>query len=218
MRFHKRDIVKQCLVLALTIMLAAGTLSADPKLGSRSYDDYDRPAYCGTSCHTDFYRQWQQAMMSQAYIHHWDEIEYFELAIPHAERDEKVAEVKKGCNICHTPLAYMAGDVPPPRPEKGSRANEAVSCEVCHTITGFEGDVPFNGNYISEPGRKKYGPRSTGSSPAHERSSPTSLAPPSSAAPAITRKAPTVCGSNPPTWNGKRVRTPGKASSATIAT
>ncbi|MDD3730850.1 MAG: multiheme c-type cytochrome [candidate division Zixibacteria bacterium] len=145
-----------------------GAGGVDPNFNSRKYDVYDKPEYCGTSCHTVFYRQWQQAMMSQAYIHHWDEIEYFDLAVPHAEKDPMVAEVKAGCNACHSPLAYMAGDTPPPRPEKGSRANEAVSCEVCHTITGFRGDVPFNGNYISEPGRKKYGPRGTGNSPAHD--------------------------------------------------
>jgi hypothetical protein len=152
--------------------VAAGlalTMSAiGAELKSRSYDDYDTPGFCGTSCHTDFYQQWQQSMMSQAYTHHWDEIEYFKLAVPHAEKDPVVAEVKAGCNICHAPLAFMAGDVPPPRPEAGSRANESVSCEVCHTVTGMAGDTPFNGNYNSEPGQKKYGPRATGASPEHE--------------------------------------------------
>lgn len=156
------------LLLSVGFFAGADTGAEAADLGSRTYDDYDTPEFCGASCHVDFYRQWTQAMMSQAYTHHWDEIEYFKLAVPHAEKDEVVAEVKAGCNICHTPLAFMAGDVPPPTPDKGSRANEAVSCEVCHTITGFAGDVPFNGNYISEPGTKKYGPRSTGASPAHE--------------------------------------------------
>lgn len=152
-------------VLLLCIAMQAG--AEDPNFNSRKYADYDKPEYCGTSCHIDIYRQWEQAMMSQAYVHHWDEIEYFDLAIPHARKDPVVAEVKDGCNICHTPLAFMAGDTPPPRPEENSRANEAVSCEVCHTITGFRGDTPFNGNYISEPGDTKFGPRGTGQSPEH---------------------------------------------------
>jgi len=159
------------LIAFLTLLIAGAAQAgdeADPNFNSRSYDDYDTPDYCGSSCHTDFYRQWQQAMMSQAYTHHWDEIEYFELAVPHAEKDPVVADVKDGCNVCHTPLAYMAGDTPPPRPHENSRANEAVSCEFCHTITGFRGDTPYNGNYISEPGDTKYGPRSTGNSPAHD--------------------------------------------------
>ncbi|MBD3257160.1 hypothetical protein GF377_01910 [candidate division GN15 bacterium] len=155
-------------VALVALLFSAGSIAADDKLGSIEYDKYDKPDYCGASCHIDFYRQWQQAMMSQSYTHHWDEIEYFKLAVPHAERDPKVAEVREGCNGCHAPLSFLAGDVPPPPPEEGSRANEGVSCEVCHTVTGFTGDTPYNFNWVSEPGRDKYGPRSTGESPAHE--------------------------------------------------
>ncbi|RCK75916.1 MAG: Cytochrome c family protein [Ignavibacteriae bacterium] len=142
--------------------------AGDEALGSRKYDDFEKPGVCGSSCHIDFYQQWKQAMMSQAYTHHWDEIEYFKLAVPHAEKDPKVAGVKAGCNGCHSPIAFLAGDVPPPKPEANSRANESVSCDVCHTITGFKGDIPYNFNYISEPGKTKYGNREGAVSPAHK--------------------------------------------------
>ncbi len=163
------------LVLLSAVLLTFGTLFAQDQtasageaaLGTRSYDDYDTPDYCGTSCHTDFYRTWQQAMMSQSYTHHWDEIEYFNLAVPHAEKDPKVAGVKAGCNGCHAPISFLAGDVPPPRPEENSRANEGVACDVCHTAIGFEGDTPHNFNFISAPGLDKQGPRDKGDSPAH---------------------------------------------------
>lgn len=145
-----------CFLLIFPITLQAQKASG---VGSFSYEDFKTPKFCGTSCHTDFYRQWQQAMMSQAYTHHWDEIEYFELAVPHAEKDKKVEDVKAGCNACHSPLAYVAGDVPPPKPEENSRANESVSCDACHSITGYEGDVPFNGQYIMNPGDTKYSSR-----------------------------------------------------------
>jgi hypothetical protein len=142
--------------------------TGDEAVGTRKYEDFEKPKACGTSCHVDFYRQWEQSMMSQAYTHHWDEIEYFKLAVPHAEKDPKVAGIKAGCNGCHSPIAFLAGDVPPPKPSENSRANESVSCDVCHTITGFTGDTPYNFNYISEPGRVKYGPREGLVSPAHE--------------------------------------------------
>ena len=162
--------------LFISLLLSVGSLAVNAQeskageeaLGSRKYGDFDKPALCGTSCHVDFYQQWTQAMMSQAYTHHWDEIEYFKLAVPHAEKDPKVAGVKAGCNGCHAPLAFMAGDVPPPRPEANSRANESVSCDVCHTITGFVGDTPFNFNYVSSPGKTKYGPRDGAVSPVHK--------------------------------------------------
>lgn len=160
-------------LLIITLLFHLSLLSqtikvGDEALGSRKYTDFEKPEVCGVSCHIDFYQQWKQSMMSQAYTHHWDEIEYFKLAVPHAEKDIKVAGVKAGCNGCHSPIAFLAGDIPPPKPEVNSRANESVSCDVCHTITGYRGDVPHNYNYVWEPGRIKYGPRDGLISPAHE--------------------------------------------------
>ncbi len=158
------------LVILATLACGAPALAqpkwGDAALGSRSYDDFERPRACA-GCHREFFPQWQMSMMSQAYTHEWDEIEYFELAVPHAEREPKVAGVKAGCNGCHTPIAFLAGDVPPPKPQKRSRANESVSCDVCHTISGRAEGTPFNFSYISSPGRTKYGPREGVESPHH---------------------------------------------------
>jgi nitrate/TMAO reductase-like tetraheme cytochrome c subunit len=159
-------------VAAVLLAAAAAPLvsqerrAGDAAQGTRKYNDFERPMACAT-CHTDIARQHEQAMMSQAYVHHWDEIEYFELAVPHAGKDAKVAGVKAGCNGCHAPIAFLAGDVPPKPPAAGSRANEAVSCDLCHTVTGFEGDTPFNFNWIAQPGKFKQGNREGVESPHH---------------------------------------------------
>ncbi len=136
-------------------------------LGKFKYDRFEKPQKC-LACHTDIYRQWEQAMMSQAYTHHWDEIEYFDLAVQHAKIKPELKPAVDGCNGCHTPMAYAAGDVTPPRPSEKSRANESVSCDVCHTITGFKGETPFNFNYILNPGWVKYGNREGVESPEHK--------------------------------------------------
>jgi len=151
-------------VISLTLFLLAGSPA------KKSYDLFETPKRCA-QCHKDIYTQWKQTMMSQAYTHHWDEIEYFQLAIPHADKDPKVAEIKATCNGCHAPAAFFIGDVPPPLPYAGSRANESVFCDVCHTIKGMNGDTPFNFNYILSPGTIKYGPRQGVVSPFHETQS-----------------------------------------------
>jgi hypothetical protein len=155
-----RAFMKLQLIFAAFIILFLTAFSfydaSDPRVGTLKYDDFQTPLYCGASCHTDFYQQWKQSMMSQAYTHHWDEIEYFQLAVPHAEKDPAFAEIKAGCNGCHAPMAYITGNTPPPRPEENDRANESVACDICHSITGFEGDTPFNFNYIMKPGKNKY--------------------------------------------------------------
>ena len=102
--------------LAVTLLLpigahAQGTVAAH---GSRAYDEYDTPKRCGTSCHVSIYRQWEQAMMSQAYTHHWDEIEYFELAVKHGQVDPDFDPVQKGCqlltDILHALVSDYSGD------------------------------------------------------------------------------------------------------------
>ncbi|MFZ1729017.1 MAG: multiheme c-type cytochrome [Bacteroidota bacterium] len=138
----------------------------DKLKGSGSYDQFEKPQLCG-SCHEDFARQWEQSMMSQAYTHSWDEIEYFKLAVPHGKKDPKFDPVQEGCNGCHTPLAFIAGDVPPPKPFSGSRADESVSCDVCHTISGSGEQPPFNFSYTIDPGRTKRGNREGVESPHH---------------------------------------------------
>lgn len=166
--------MKNIMFFLLVAFISLGTSEAqqikagENALGSRRYEDFSKAKFCGTSCHNDFFQQWKQAMMSQCYTHEWDEIEYFKLAVPHAEKDPIVAGVKAGCNGCHSPIAFLAGDVPPPKPEKMSMANESVNCDVCHTVTGFDGDVPHNFNFISSPGRLKYGPRGNVNSPEHQ--------------------------------------------------
>lgn len=147
-------------------LIAQTVPAGDEAKGTKSYDQFERSEAC-KSCHTDIYQQWTQSMMAQAYTHHWDEIEYFELAVAHGQKDPFFKPVSDGCNGCHTPMAFMAGDVPPPRPAENSRANEGVNCEVCHSITGFAGDVPFNFNYISQPGKTKYGSKTGLVSPHH---------------------------------------------------
>jgi len=154
-------------LLPLTVQAQNQKGGEDAK-GIFKYENFQKPDECGSSCHVDFYAQWKQMMMSKCYTHEWDEIEYFKLAVPHAEKDSKVAGVKAGCNGCHAPASFMSGDVPPPKPNFNSRANESVSCDVCHTVTGIAGDTPFNFNFISNPGNVKYGNRDDSESPAHE--------------------------------------------------
>jgi hypothetical protein len=135
--------------------------------GKYTYKDFESAKKCRT-CHPALYEQWSQSMMSQAYTHHWDEIEYFDLAVAHAEKVPELKDVVDGCNGCHTPMAFMAGELPPARPEENTMANESVSCEVCHLIQGSSTDPPYNFSHITEPSITKQSARGEGNdSPAH---------------------------------------------------
>ncbi len=134
-----------------------------------SYKDFESVKKCA-SCHPLIYQQWSQAMMSQAYTHPWDEIEYFTLAVAHSKAKPEIKDVVDGCNGCHTPLAFMGGkQFPPPRPSENSMANESVSCEVCHLVKGTQTDPPHNFSYLISPGITKYASRTPSTeSPVHK--------------------------------------------------
>ncbi|MCA1757910.1 MAG: NapC/NirT family cytochrome c [Bacteroidales bacterium] len=154
--------------IVLTAFSVANLLPQEELKGKYDYKDFETSLKC-RSCHPGIYEQWKQAMMSQSYTHHWDEIEYFDLAVPHAEVDPKMKDAVDGCNGCHTPLAYMGGTLPPPRPEENSMANEGVSCEVCHLTQRSQVDPPVNYSYYIEPGTTKHSGREPGiESPAHK--------------------------------------------------
>jgi len=158
-----------CMLVLCSILLVAGTTFAAEGAGEGSlpYDRFETTETCA-DCHSEIARQHARSLMAQSFTHAWDEAEYFELALPHALKNEKVAGVKAGCNGCHAPLAYLAGDIPPQRPAENTRANEGVSCDVCHSITGFAGEVPFNFNYVMAPGDTKQGTRPGMESDGHE--------------------------------------------------
>jgi hypothetical protein len=173
MRLNFRSL-KAVVILPMTLLVTGALLTGayisfqvDLK-GKYAYKDFESARKCG-SCHPGIYEQWKQAMMSQAYTHHWDEIEYFDLAVAHAEADPSFKEAVDGCNGCHTPLAYMAGILPPARPAENTMANESVSCEVCHLIQHSQTDPPFNYSYYIEPGTTKQAAYERGTpSPAHK--------------------------------------------------
>ena len=137
----------------LTAVVSAARAGDAPKL---AYDDFESPQRCA-SCHKEIVQEWKQSMMAQSFTHAWDEQEYFKLALPHALKLEKVAGVKAGCIACHAPLAFLTGDIPPKPVAAGTRANEGVSCDICHSITGSTEDDPFNFSWKIEVDGSKTG-------------------------------------------------------------
>ncbi len=59
-----RKIIIPAMGFALPALLFLGLYSqqavkaGDAALGTRKYDDFQTPQFCGTSCHTDIYQQW----------------------------------------------------------------------------------------------------------------------------------------------------------------
>ncbi|WP_067619550.1 multiheme c-type cytochrome [Dissulfuribacter thermophilus] len=153
------------LLIIAQFMFVHTVLAAE--MGAFKETQFKTPESC-SGCHKDIYQEWNESMMSKSFTHAWDEVEYFKLALPQSEQVKEVAGVKAGCIGCHSPLAFLTGDIPPKAVKENTRANEGVSCEICHYIIGSTEDEPFNFSYIIKAGREKYGNRSDAKSPAHK--------------------------------------------------
>jgi hypothetical protein len=135
--------------------------------GAHKYENYESSDLCA-ACHKDITAQFRQSAMVRAQVLPWDQAEYFKLALPHTDQEAKVAPVKAGCINCHAPQAFLAGDIPPAEAGKADPKADGVSCDMCHSIVGFEGDAPANGNFAVRPGKVKHGSRPDAKPMGHE--------------------------------------------------
>lgn len=135
--------------------------------GSHGYDEFQSSDRCAV-CHKDIYNQYRNSAMAKAMAAPWDQAEYFQLALPHTLIEDRVTPVEAGCINCHAPQAFLAGDIPPPRAGEANPKADGVSCHMCHSIVGFEGEAPFNGNFVVRPGNVMFGSRKDSEPMGHE--------------------------------------------------
>ena len=127
------------------------------------YKDWENPRVC-SGCHWDKFSDWSRSQMGRSYTGDFFQAQFFELALPSGLDDPDVKETHEGCIGCHSPSAFLAGEMIPPRvahPDNywdqgsGNRymAERGVFCDFCHTVEGYDGDMrgkdPFNHNYRS---------------------------------------------------------------------
>lgn len=116
------------------------------------------PSQTCAGCHPRTYQQHAESHHESSFRNPVFQAMYFEELLPRASRDPALVEEARTCTACHAPVAwafqrrYFTGDMPTDPSLSG------VTCDLCHTITGYEGPEPRNGNFITAPSDKKYGP------------------------------------------------------------
>ena len=62
------------------------------------------------------------------------------------------------CISCHEPITFATKGPGVIGLEEIDPGMNGVTCDICHTISGYRGPEPRNGNYITSPGDTKLGP------------------------------------------------------------
>lgn len=122
--------------------------------------DYSKfwPASACNNCHERIYTQYKFSNHAGAFDDPMFQAQYYGQILPAAEHDERLRQDAAACLACHSPivsLQHQGQAVPAQAVEPGL---SGVTCDFCHTVRGFVGDTPGNGNYVSEPGEMKLGP------------------------------------------------------------
>ena len=142
-----------CLVLTSMVMMS----SREDQ--NKKYSYYENPAKC-SGCHWDRFDRWNVSQHSKAFTGDFFQAQFYDAVLPSLEFDDKLKNAADDCIGCHSPTAFLSGDMVPPRSvdpdnhwNKGDGnkilADRGVFCDFCHTLDRFRNDPPFNHDYIS---------------------------------------------------------------------
>jgi hypothetical protein len=147
----------------LTIIILTSLTSmrflGDPESQEKKYHYFEDPLIC-SGCHWDKFSTWSSSQHAKGFTGDFFQAQFYEVVLPSLELDEKVANVHEDCIGCHSPSAFLSGDMIPertkspdnhwnPSPDTRARAYRGIFCDFCHTLDRFENVQPFNHDFIS---------------------------------------------------------------------
>jgi len=179
----------QKIFICSVLMFLFGTLSSQEKdvlkeqakNQNKPYHYFENPQVC-SGCHWDKFDRWNVSQHSKAFTGDFFQEQFYELVLPSESLGPELKNVKDGCIGCHSPGAFLAGEMIPERSQvpdnywnktDGNKtgADRGIFCDFCHTISHFRNEPPFNHDYVStatEAVDTKFGDLEFPWSPHHE--------------------------------------------------
>jgi hypothetical protein len=152
-RFAPLGILRPWLAMAL-----AGWLWVQPAPGhSMGGLDYQPSRMC-QGCHDKIFAQHLGCGHETSFTNPAFQAQYFRELLPQIARDPGLIEEARACTACHAPIFYQRTGRHVTPGDRLDPENSGVTCDLCHTISGYEGARPENGDFISKPGQQKLGP------------------------------------------------------------
>ncbi|HSM93879.1 MAG TPA: multiheme c-type cytochrome [Anaeromyxobacteraceae bacterium] len=166
--------------LSLAALLPAAALAAAPvpplaqpgrgaAAAQRGATGYWPSSTCG-GCHPRTLGQQIESHHEASFTNPIFQAQYFEMVLPRASREPALAAEARSCAACHAPVAFGASRSAT-REASTDPSMSGVTCDLCHTIRGIDGQEPLNGNFLSSPSEVKFGPLK-GADNAHHAFSP----------------------------------------------
>jgi hypothetical protein len=160
MRSFIRICLGICVAMGLEIAFTGSSAALQPGKPVKSatpQGDYSPTSMC-RGCHDEIVAQHLESSHEMSFTNPVFLAQYQRDLLPKAAKDPILYDEAKECISCHEPITYARKG---PKIINLSNINpemNGVTCDVCHTITGFSGPKPQNGNYIIAPSETKLGP------------------------------------------------------------
>ncbi len=148
--------------LVLCIVLGFATnLFADPAIPSSLRKVYETywPSLSCKMCHDRIFDEYLRSTHAKSFSDPLFKAQYFMEVLPEAEKDPDLYREAQGCIACHSPIDFIVLNGRVFSEDQVDPLWSGVTCDFCHTVTGYIGETPGNGNYISKPSdQRKLGP------------------------------------------------------------
>lgn len=149
-----------CIAIGLEISLAGDSAVQKPAMPANSKafaQDYEPTKMC-KGCHDLIVAQHLTSSHEMSFTNPAFQAQYQKDLLPKAENDPALYREASECISCHEPITYAKKGPQVVSMKDIHPDMNGVTCDVCHTMTGWSGPNPENGNYIMAPSEKKFGP------------------------------------------------------------
>ena len=108
----KHHILTPLLIIASLLILTGMKDLSDPENQKKKYHYFEDPAIC-SGCHWDKFETWSSSQHAKGFTGDFFQAQFYKNVLPSLSLDEKVANANEYCIGCHSPTAFLSGDMIP---------------------------------------------------------------------------------------------------------
>jgi hypothetical protein len=146
-----------CIVLGSGMLLSGGAPEGKRREPAARKVNF-WPTYTCRGCHDQIVEQHLASSHEMSFTNPAFQAQYRKDLLTKTDTDTQLYENARECIACHEPVTYATNGPKSVSLLEIDPKMNGVTCDICHSMTGYSGARPQNGNYIVEPSERKLGP------------------------------------------------------------
>lgn len=146
-----------CIAVGLEMLLMGSASDRKPRKPATQTKVFWRTSTC-RGCHDQIVAQHLSSEHEKSFTNPAFQAQYQKDLMPKAATDTHLFADARECIACHEPVTYATSGPRSLSLQEIDPEMNGVTCDICHSMTGFRDAKPQNGNYVVEPSDRKLGP------------------------------------------------------------